>query len=167
MVHDGDDAHEQGVTGPLRAVRLLVLYKWSTCSDPARSLLPPPLHPTPETHCPHLPGPQAQRLLRHSPRCPHCTCSQMWQLHVASPGGWLEGTGSRSGGPTTWLHQVPSSDPSITSSRKPALMLPAPHCRATVKGLRVPAPPGLCSNGRGGALHPQPWHTGSSHKYQV
>lgn len=51
VVHDGDDAHEQGVTGPLRAVWLLVLYKWGTCSDPGQARC---FHP----HC--------TQLLRHT-----------------------------------------------------------------------------------------------------
>lgn len=51
-------------------------------------------------------------------------------------------------------HHLPSSGPNITSSRKPALILPVPHCLATVKGLHVPAPAGLCSKGQEGGLHP-------------
>lgn len=49
---------------------------------------------------------------------------------------------------------LPSSGPNITSSRKPALILPVPHGLATVKGLHVPAPAGLCPKGLEGGLHP-------------
>lgn len=99
VVHDSDDAHQQSVTGPLRAVQLLVLCKQSICSYPGQATCLRP-HPTwtPETHSPHLPGPQAPRPPRRIPSCPRCTCPQMWQLHVASPGGWLEATMTKSPG---------------------------------------------------------------------
>lgn len=53
--------------------------------------------------------------------------------------------------------------PASPPSRKPALMLPV----SALSGYSVPAPAGLHSKDRGEALHPQPWHTGSSYKYQV
>lgn len=49
MVHDGNDAHEQSVTGPLSAVWLLVLCGWSVCSD-----LGCPFCPIPSCRCPSL-----------------------------------------------------------------------------------------------------------------
>lgn len=46
MVHDSDDAHQQGITGPLRVVQLLILCKRSVSSfTPRPGHLPPT--PTP------------------------------------------------------------------------------------------------------------------------
>lgn len=102
MVHDSDDAHQQSVTGPLCVVQLPILCRQSVLRP--RLSAPPSPPRLPHTHHPHLPGPRAPRPLRHSPSCPHCRCPQMQQLHVASPGGWLEGTWMRSpGGPVPGL----------------------------------------------------------------
>lgn len=68
VVHDGDDAHEQGVTGPLRAVQLLVLYKCSVCSDPGQAPAFPlptrlPRHPASPSRTSGTETPESQSIL--------------------------------------------------------------------------------------------------------
>ena len=130
MVHDSDDAHEQRVAGPLRALQLFVPYKRSMCSHPGQAT----------RLC--APAPGAQDTLPSPSRTSGTetpeTQSSLSQLHVptnvAAPCGIPRGLAREDVGEVTRKsngHHSPRCAPRPTSSTKPSLISP-PNFKQTL-----------------------------------